>query len=147
MVHSKRCYIYDIFYLIHYLLLICNQRGVTLINIYISFFSSRIIYCLELYRIVSLIIFITIIIIKKLLAHYISFWLNLCDSNWVIYYCHRITEILHVLYLLLNIFQLKYSGTLKKIHDILSMSPDHLTLTEQKKNCLYCSRTDYYIIF
>ena len=88
----------------------------------------------------SLIIFITIIIIKKLLAYYGSFWLNLCDSNWVIYYCHRIIEILHVLYILENIFQLKYSGALKKIlHDLLSMSPDHLTLTEQrtKQICLY----------
>ena len=82
----------------------------------------------------SLIIFITIIIIKRLLAHSRSLWLNLSDSNWVIYYCHRITEILHGLYLLENIFQLKYSGTLKKILlDLLSMSPDHLTFTEQNR--------------
>ena len=63
----------------------------------------------------SLIIFITIIIIKKLLAHYRRFWLNLCDSNWVVYYCHCITKILHVLYILENIFQLKHSDTWKKI--------------------------------
>ena len=106
-----------------------------MINIYFIF--------ILLEFIVSLIIFITIIIIKKLLAHYRSFWLNLCDSNWVIYFCHHITEILHVLYLLKNIFQLN-SGTLKKIHDLLSMSPDHLTLTEQNRTV--CTVLEQFII-
>ena len=71
--------------------------------------------------------------------------MHLCYSNGVIYYCHRIIEILHVLYLLENIFQLKYSGTLKKIlHDLLSMSPDHLTLTEQ--NRFVCTVLEQFII-
>ena len=49
----------------------------------------------------SLIIFVSIIIVKKLLlADYRSFWLKLGDATWVIYYCHHITEIIYFLYLL-----------------------------------------------
>ena len=73
----------------------------------------------------SLIIFITIIIIKKLFAHYRSFWLNLCDSNWVIYYCHHITEMIYFLYLL-AISGLILSGLISALDRSPEVSGEHL---------------------